>query len=114
MRDTPTLQLLNESIRRDPTGPEWYRSNLAWAYYLSGRYQDAWVELKRLNKPKSLLLAAVYVKLGQIEEARSQVATFLKRTPHYDLADAARWPMIASLKHGWLEDLRLAGCLRSE
>jgi adenylate cyclase len=103
------IEWLHESIRRDPTGPEWYRGNLAWAYYLSGRYGDALAELRRLNKPKLLLQAAVYIKLGRIDEARFLIETLLKEKPHYSLTVAARWPMTASLKRHWLKDQRLAG-----
>ena len=35
------IEWLQESLRRDPKGPEWYRGNLAWAYYLDGRYEHA-------------------------------------------------------------------------
>jgi DNA-binding SARP family transcriptional activator/TolB-like protein len=103
------IEWLKESIRRDPAGPEWYRGNLAWAYYLSGRYQEALAELKSIAKPKALQLAAVYVKLGRVDEARSLVAKFLEKKPDYAIHDAARWPLIGPQKRGWLEDLRIAG-----
>ena len=103
------IEWLGESIRRDPKGPEWYNANLAWAYYLAGSYTEALLELQKLNKPRQLLLAAVYVKLGRLAKARGMMADFLKKNPAYRLADAARWPLIAPLKLGWLEDLRQAG-----
>lgn len=103
------IEWLGESIRRDPKGPEWYNANLAWAYYLAGRYEEAVSALQKLNKPRPLLLAAVYVKLGRLAEARAIMANFLKKNPAYRLADAARWPLVDSLKLGWLEDLRRAG-----
>jgi DNA-binding SARP family transcriptional activator/TolB-like protein len=103
------IEWLQESIRRDPKGPEWYGGNLAWAYYLAGRYEDALIELQQLNKPRLLLLAAVYVRLGRSGEAHTAMADFLKRNPGYVLADAARWPLLPALKPGWLADLRQAG-----
>jgi tetratricopeptide (TPR) repeat protein len=103
------IEWLQESIRRDPKGPEWYRGNLAWAYYLAGRYEDALAELQKLNKQRPLLLAATYIKLGHFDEAHSLMAEFLKKDPNQTLGDAARWPLIGSLKRGWLEDLRQAG-----
>jgi hypothetical protein len=36
------------------------------------------------------------------------MADFAKKNPAYSLADAARLPLIPSLKLGWLEDLRHA------
>ena len=104
-----SIEWLQDSIRRDPKGPEWYNANLAWAYYLAGNYEEALAELQKLNRPRLLLLAAVYIRLGRSGEARAAMADFVKKNPAYRLADAARWPMIASLKLGWLEDLRQAG-----
>jgi DNA-binding SARP family transcriptional activator/TolB-like protein len=104
-----SIEWLQDSIRRDAKGPEWYKANLAWAYYLAGHYEDALAELQKLNRPRLLLLAAVYVRLGRSGEARAVMADFAKKNPAYRLADAARWPLIASLKLGWLEDLRQAG-----
>jgi adenylate cyclase len=103
------VEWLQESIKRDPKGPEWYTGNLAWAYYLAGRYKDALAELQKLNKPRPLLLSAVYINLGRIEEAQAVMRDFLNKNPNHTLADAARWPLIASLKRSWLEDLRQAG-----
>jgi TolB-like protein/thioredoxin-like negative regulator of GroEL len=104
-----SIEWLQEAMRRDPQGPEWYNSNLAWAYYLAGRYKEALTELQKLNRPRLLLLAAVYVRLGRASEARAVMANFAKKNPAYRLADAARWPLVASLKLGWLEDLRQGG-----
>jgi DNA-binding SARP family transcriptional activator/TolB-like protein len=104
-----SIEWLQDSIRRDVKGPEWYRANLAWAYYLAGNFEEALAELQKLNKPRLLLLAAVYVRLGRSGEARAAMVDFVRKNPAYRLADAARWPMIASLKLGWLEDLRQAG-----
>jgi DNA-binding SARP family transcriptional activator/TolB-like protein len=103
------IEWLRDSIRRDAKGPEWYRANLAWAYYLAGYHENALVELQKLNRPRLLLLAAVYVRLGRPGEARTVIADFVKKNPSYRLTDAARWPLIASLKLGWLADLRQAG-----
>jgi DNA-binding SARP family transcriptional activator/TolB-like protein len=107
------IEWLRDSIRRDAKGPEWYRANLAWAYYLAGYHENALAELQKLNRPRLLLLAAVYVRLGRFAEARAVLADFVKKNPTYRLADAARWPLIASLKLSWLEDLRQAGLTES-
>jgi len=103
------IQWLKEAIHRDPKPPDWYRGNLAWAYYLEGRHQDAVAELEQLTKPRRLVQAASYVRLNRIEDAQSAVADFLKDNPDYTLADEARRPVIPSLKRRWLDDLRQAG-----
>jgi Flp pilus assembly protein TadD len=100
---------LQESIRRDPLGPEWYRNNLAWAYYLAGRYEDALSELQTVNRPRRLLIAAIYVRMGRSEEARAAMARYLSELPQQTLRDEARWPLVEPLKSGWLSDLREAG-----
>jgi DNA-binding SARP family transcriptional activator/TolB-like protein len=103
------IEWLQDSIRRDAKGPEWYKANLAWAYYLAGHHEEALTELQKLNRPRLLLLAAVYIRLDRSSEARAAIAEFINKNPAYRLADAARWPLIASLKQGWLKDLREAG-----
>jgi tetratricopeptide (TPR) repeat protein len=90
------IEWLKESIRRDRKGPEWYKANLAWAYYLAGRHGEALAELRKLNRPRPLVLAAIYMRLGRPEEARAVVAEMLKMNPKEMLADAARWPLIAA------------------
>jgi adenylate cyclase len=103
------IEWLQEAISRDPDGPEWYRANLAWAYYLAGQYESSLRELEALSKPRRLLLAVIYARLGQREDARAAITEFLKVNPAYTLADAARIPLIATLERAWLDDLRSAG-----
>jgi TolB-like protein/DNA-binding SARP family transcriptional activator len=103
------IEWLQESIRTDPTGPEWYRGNLAWAYYLAGRHREAVSELERLNKPRPLLLAANYVRLGRVEEARALMVDYLKHNPDFSTKTIVRWPLINALRNRWLADLHQAG-----
>ena len=94
------------AIRKAPNGTA---GNLAWAYYLAGRYEQSLAELQKLNKPKPLLLAAVYIRLGRSGEAQAILHSFQTNNPAYTLIDAARWPLHAPLKQAWLQDLREAG-----
>jgi DNA-binding SARP family transcriptional activator/TolB-like protein len=103
------IDWLQESLRRDPKGPEWYRGNLAWAYYLAGRYDDALAELQKMARPRRLLLTVVYMKLGRLDEWKSSLDEFMANNPDYVIADAARWPLTDRLKRRWLDDLRQAG-----
>jgi adenylate cyclase len=102
------IEWAREAIRREPKGPEWWHGNLAWAYYLAGRYEDALAELKKTSEPWRDWLAAVYVRLGRIEEARAVMADFVKDTG-YTIADETRWPLKEPLKQAYLDDLRTAG-----
>ena len=103
------IEWLQESLRRDPKGPEWYKGNLAWAYYLDSRHEDALAELQKMTKPRRPLLTVVYMKMGRLQESRNALGDFMAKNPSYTVADAARWPLIDRFKRRWLEDLRQAG-----
>jgi hypothetical protein len=53
-------------------------------------------------------LAAVYVRIGRVDEARAVMAEFVENTG-YSLEDEARWPLKEPLKRAYLDDLRKAG-----
>jgi tetratricopeptide (TPR) repeat protein len=108
-RTGDAIEWLQEALRRDPKGPDWYKANLAWAYYLAGRHEDALAELGKLSKPRHLLSAAVHVRLGNLPYAQEAIAALLESQADYTLADAARRPLIRPLKDAWLDDLREAG-----
>jgi adenylate cyclase len=107
-RTDEAIEWVNEAIRRDPNAPGSWQGNLAWAYYLAGRHEDALAALQTMDEPYRDWLAAVYVRLGRIDEARAVMTTFVKDTG-YTLEDEARWPLIEPLEQGYLDDLRKAG-----
>ena len=60
----------------------------AFAYYEVGQYKEALAALKQDNKPSfsgHRNLAAVYVRLGRLEQARAEVSKLLEKIPHYTL-----------------------------
>jgi adenylate cyclase len=107
-RTDQAIEWAEEAIRRDPNSPDWWQGNLAWAYYLAERYEDALAALQKMGEPYRDMLAAVYVRLGRIDEARAVTAAFVKDTG-YTLEDEARWPLKQPLEQGYLDDLRKAG-----
>jgi class 3 adenylate cyclase/TolB-like protein len=107
-RTDQAIEWAKEAILRDPKSPDWWHGNLAWAYYLAGRYEDALIELQKESEPLRDHLAAIYVRLGRIDEARAVMAEFVKDTG-YTLEDAVRWPLKEPLAQGYLDDLRKAG-----
>lgn len=98
------------AVQQDPTGRfSWYWAYLAWIAYLSGRYGDV-VEVARqhdFDDPK--LMAATFVRLGRMAEARSYMAKWRAAQPSDTVAREAIFPMAEALATGWLNDLRAAG-----
>jgi tetratricopeptide (TPR) repeat protein len=96
---------------RGPSAKYGYQ-NLAWAYYLMGKYQDA---LTALNKSDSTLpgyqqqLATTYVRLGRIVEAQSVMREWMQTKPNDSVSFEASWPMKDEFKAAYIADLRLAG-----
>jgi adenylate cyclase len=102
------IEWAEEAIRRAPNSPDGWQGNLAWAYYMAGRPEDALAALQKVAKPYGDMLAVVYARLGRIDEARAVMAEFVKDTG-YTIEDEARWPFIEPLKQAYLDDLRKAG-----
>lgn len=100
-------------MRMNPRHPSWYWWNLGLAYYEVGRYKEALATLKQENNPFFLVhrnLAAVYVRLGRLEEARVEVLKLLKKNPHYTLKMENLRPYKDSAQRDrFINDLRKAG-----
>ncbi len=98
------------SLRREPHPPAWWGANLAWAYYLAGRYQEALVPLHNNRGWFPQQLAAVYIRLGRLDGARAVLGVWLRANPRASIAtEAIYWPMRDDLKRAFLDDLRTAG-----
>ena len=98
-------------LARDPRPQPWAYTNLGWAYYAVGRYQDALDVMAKNKDTWPLNLAAVHVRLGRLDEARAIVARFLKEKPGFTLAADEAPFMLAQdqLKRTYFDDLRAAG-----
>ena len=67
-----------------PNFPEWYLWTLGIAYRDAGQYEQAVTAFKKMTNPDPkvwLHLASAYVRLGRIEEARSQVTAYRESYP---------------------------------
>jgi DNA-binding SARP family transcriptional activator/TolB-like protein len=104
------VEWLREALRRDPSPPDWYYHNLAWAYYLGGRDEAALAMLQsRRNRKPTPLLAVVLLRLGQEAEARDVVTDFRRANPQSDAGRETQRPLTPHLRVRWVGDLRAIG-----
>jgi TolB-like protein len=109
------IELAKDAIRLNPKGPPWgAESNLqalAWASYLAGRYEEAVTVIANLKAQMPLTLAASYIHLGRLDEARGIVAEFARDNPGWTVASERESPFnpVEPLRQRWLDDLRVAG-----
>jgi adenylate cyclase len=89
--------------------PSWFRGNLAWAYYVSGRNQDALEILRDLPDDFMAMRVAAQIQLGQVDVARAAVADYLKRGGRDTVAQEALYPQVEPARTQFLEALRKAG-----
>lgn len=86
----------------------WVKTNTAWTNYLAGGYGAALEALKGVEATHPWPLMVVYVRLGQIDEAKSLTAEYLKSGPHSILSESCT-PIREPMKQRYLGDLRKAG-----
>ncbi len=92
------------NLQNDPFA----KSNLAWAYYAAGRNDQAVEVFKGLESLLPAQGAAQYASVGRLDEAKAEIAEFLKTGSH-SIETESCWPFREPLKHKYLDDLRKAG-----
>ena len=112
-RPEQAIAQLKKAMRMNPRHPSWYWELLGFAYYEVGQYKEALAALKHGNKPSFFdhrNLAAVYVRLGRLEEARAEVSKLLEKNPHYTLRSENNSPYKdENRREHLINDLRKAG-----
>jgi adenylate cyclase len=103
------IALAEFAVRNDPNPLPWYYSNLAWAYYVGQRYDDALIAVSRYKADFPALNAAICVRLGRLDEARAAVADALKAGTKLSIASEGFSPQIEPDRTAYLNDLRAAG-----
>ena len=84
------------------------KGTLAWAYYLSGRTEEALEAVKGSESFWGDLNVAARAHLGRIDEAKAAAADWLITAPHSILAQSCI-PIREPMKQKYLHDLRKAG-----
>ena len=97
------------AVSNDPNAPPWYYENLAWAYYVGQRYDDALKAVMRYKADFPALYAAICVRLGRLDEARAAIADALKAGTKLSIAKEGSSPQIELQRAAYLNDLRAAG-----
>ena len=112
-RTDSAIAQYKEAMQINPRFPEWYFWRLGWAYYHAGRFEEAFSTLRKMNNPAPkvhLTMAVVYVRLGRLEEARAEVAEFLKKEPEFTLEAVKRHPYKDQAQlDQMIDDLQQAG-----
>ena len=115
-RPAEAVANIQRAMRLNPIHPDSYLWSLGVALYHCGRYEEAVAALTRMNQVPNLVrrhIAANYVRLGRMEEARQMAAEFLKNDPDYRLERETVWPhkdpkdledLIADLRRAGLPD----------
>jgi Flp pilus assembly protein TadD len=89
------IPVLKDAMRQSPIYPDWFLSELARAYFQTGRYDDAVQVLERSleHDPEGgealILLAAAHSSAGRLDEAKAALVKFLEPRPAYTLSHYA-------------------------
>jgi adenylate cyclase len=94
------IPMFEKAIRLNPFPPVFYFMGLGRTYFFARRYEEAMVECKKaLHMAQSNVLGrvdlvAIYVELGQEEEARAAAAEVLRLDPKFSVERHLKsWPL---------------------
>jgi len=90
------IPLFEKAIRLNPFGPPWYFLSFGNSYRLTGQYQEAITQYKKVLRiaPNNIFahigLAATYSLLGRDEEAHAEAEEVLRLNPKFSLESYAK------------------------
>jgi adenylate cyclase len=112
-RPDEAIDLIEKAQRLNPAS-RWYAWQLAGAFYVARRYEDAVAALRK-GRPLVAMgyrwLAVSYGQLGRDQDAKTAAEEYLRRTPDYSLATHLRTMPFqqAEDREHYIEGLRKAG-----
>jgi adenylate cyclase len=90
-RPAEAIDISEKAMRRDPRNSDFHLLPIGFAYYILGRPAESVPALKRFidSYPGFVsarwILAASYVELGMMKEARAEAAELMRFSPHFSL-----------------------------
>jgi adenylate cyclase len=112
-RPEEAIAHIERAMRLNPIHPDFYLWSLGIALYYAGRYAESVAALTRMSDPPNLVrrhLAANYVRLGRLAEARRVAAEFLIQQPAYTLEQEKARPFRdPKVLEAFMADLQRAG-----
>ena len=90
-RHQEAIAILEKAMRLNPYPPSWYFLNLASAYHISGRLEEAIRTYKKAiekapnNQVALINLTHTYVQTGRLEEARATAKDILRANPRFSV-----------------------------
>jgi adenylate cyclase len=103
------------AVANEAVVPDWYRDNLAWAYLMAGRSEDAARTYHGLGYYCVPCKAAALVRVGRLDEAKAEIELHRARFPNWSIDDVRLFPsgrhefLAPHLMKPYLDDLRVAG-----
>ena len=104
------IEWASEALRQDHSAAfaRFLKPVLAWDLYLAGRNDEALENMRGNEMVMPDVAAAINVRLGRVEEARSLIADWLKIGP-FSITTELCWAIKEPMKSANLDDLRKAG-----
>lgn len=112
-RTAEGVAMIQQAKQLNPLSSDWYDWVIGIAAFFDGRYEEALDALNRVGNSSSFLrcdLAATYVRLGRLEEARATAREILEEQPNYRISRVLLTPFKnPKVTQGFVTDLILAG-----
>jgi adenylate cyclase len=108
-----SIELMRKAMRLNPYYPDWYLWYLADAYNATGRSADVIATVHKMQDPSEgrRMLAANFVHLGMMDEARSEAQEVMRLHPEFTISGWRRRPPYRdqAILDRYIEGLRKSG-----